>query len=72
MSFPLFLRKILIGRGMTAIELELLEEGQAAGRLIFKISKSAGGAKPDAPPTPTDAPSSVPPASAPGSPKQVA
>lgn len=27
---------------MTAIELELLEEGQAAGKLIFKISKSGG------------------------------
>lgn len=64
--------KILIGPGMTAIELELLEEGQAAGRLLFKISRSVGGgAAVEIPPAPIDSPSSVPPLSIPGSPKQV-
>jgi hypothetical protein len=52
------------GIGSTAVELELLEEGQAAGKLIFKISKSpGGGANVEIPPTLTTSPDQVSPAS---------
>ncbi|KAG9316912.1 hypothetical protein JVU11DRAFT_2990 [Chiua virens] len=34
----------LLEHSETPIELELLEEGQAAGKLMFKISRSSGGA----------------------------
>ncbi|KAH0828112.1 hypothetical protein J3R83DRAFT_3783 [Lanmaoa asiatica] len=57
--------------GTTAVELELLEEGQAAGRLVFKISKSpGGGANVEIPPAALDSPDPAPPESIPGSPKQ--
>ncbi|KAG8214183.1 hypothetical protein J3R82DRAFT_10972 [Butyriboletus roseoflavus] len=53
------------------LELELLEEGQAAGKLTFKISKSSGGgATVEIPPASVDSAGPVPPASVPGSPKQ--
>jgi len=61
----------LLEHSETPVELELLEEGQAAGKLIFKISKSpGGGANVEIPPALTDSPDPAPPVSAPGSPKQ--
>ncbi|KAI9571600.1 hypothetical protein HD554DRAFT_2036544 [Boletus coccyginus] len=57
--------------GTTAVELELLEEGQAAGKLTFKIRKSpGGGANVENPPALRESPDLVPPESAPASPKQ--
>jgi len=54
----------LLEHSETPVELELLEEGQAAGKLIFKISKSpGGGANVEIPPTLTTSPDQVSPAS---------
>jgi len=48
----------LLEHAETPVELELLEEGQAAGKLVFKISKSNGGDAEDV--TPPDAPTAAP------------
>lgn len=49
--------------GTTAVELELLEEGQAAGKLVFKISKSPGAAaKVEVPPAVSTEPADTAPA----------
>ena len=57
--------------GTTAVELELLEEGQAAGKLIFKISRSAGGgANVEIPPALTTSPDPESPESIPDSPRR--
>ncbi|KAF8550631.1 hypothetical protein OG21DRAFT_1513761 [Imleria badia] len=57
----------LLEHSETPVELELLEEGQAAGKLVFKISKSPGGGANVDPPAPvrTDSPEQAPPASIP-------
>lgn len=57
--------------GTTAIELELLEEGQAAGKLVFKISKSSGGgADVESPVAPSGSADPAPPTSSPETTKQ--
>lgn len=59
------------GIGTTAVELELLEEGQAAGKLIFKISKSpGGGANVEIPLALTTSPDQASPETTPRGPKQ--
>jgi len=60
----------LLEHAETPVELELLEEGQAAGKLIFKISKSpGGGANVEIPPALTAPPYPESPESIPDSPK---
>jgi len=61
----------LLEHAETPIELELLEEGQAAGKLIFKIKRSSGGsASVDVPPARTDVLDPAPPESTLESPEQ--
>ncbi|KAN0091464.1 hypothetical protein V8E55_005030 [Tylopilus felleus] len=53
----------LLEHSETPVELELLEEGQAAGKLVFKISKSPGAAaKVEVPPAVSTEPADTAPA----------
>ncbi|KAF9227086.1 hypothetical protein BS17DRAFT_814027 [Gyrodon lividus] len=44
----------LLEHSATPVELELLEDGQAAGKLVFTINKTSTGAQPEDTPLPAD------------------